>query len=165
MPELLTQQCCLQGAGLQSRTAEHWLWPLHLGSGHHPPGHLSPDAVTLNQFSSYLLVKRGSFLSITSARDGPRSRALSSAGWRVLSVPWLVNASLCTVVGFHSLAGQLVDKCVRNLLGKSFSGQHTPLGPDVLPEASNLQHPLRLTSCGASAWCPEWPMPPVGGST
>ena len=39
--------------------------------------------------------------------------------------------------GFRSLPGPLVDEHGGNLLGKSFSGQHTPLGPDV--HAGSLQ--------------------------
>ena len=38
---------------------------------------------------------------------------------------------------FRSLPGPLIDKRGGNLLGKSFSGQHTPLGPDV--HAGSLQ--------------------------
>ena len=61
---------------------------------------------------------------------------------------------------FRSLPGLLIDKRGGNLLGKSFSGQHTPLGPDVhagslqpVPssDADLLQHLCLLPSVAATA--------------
>lgn len=68
--------------------------------------------------------------------------------------------------GFHSCLGACRQALGGNLLGKSFSGQHLPLGPDVHARSLQPVPSSGAALCRASAWSPAWrPPPAVDGSS